>query len=148
MWFIRRQMRSNRGGLSLAQFRSLVRANQAPAATLSMIAEFLGATLPTASRIVAGLVDKGLLDRAGCNWDRRQVQIGLTPRGKEVLQTARRATQQCMESELSGLTAKQRTTLSRGTEILRILFARTESPLAVKNKAGGRKRRLKASTAL
>src|SRR5580658_7623362 len=85
-WFIRRQMRSHRGGLSMAQFRSLIRVNRPPAASLSAVAEHLGASLPTTSRIVQGLVDKGLLSRAGCRWDRRQITLELTAKGRGMLQ--------------------------------------------------------------
>src|SRR5436853_289716 len=73
LWFIRRQMRKHRGGLSLPQFRALIRADQQPAATVSAIAEHLGASLPTTSRIVGGLVAKGWLARSGDRHDRRKV---------------------------------------------------------------------------
>jgi DNA-binding MarR family transcriptional regulator len=122
-WFIRRQMRSHRGGLSLAQFRSLVRANRPPAASLTDIAEHLGASLPTTSRIVTGMVQKGLMSRRPCRWDRRQVLLELSPRGKAMLQTARKATQQRMELELHRLTPQERTTVVAAMEILKGVFA-------------------------
>jgi DNA-binding MarR family transcriptional regulator len=122
MWFVRRQMRSHRGGLSLAQFRSLGRVNRLPQATLSVVAEHLGATLPTASRIVSGLVDKSLMTRKGCRWDRRQVLLELTPRGREVLQTARQAAQRRMEMELDKLSAQECKSLIQATKILKGLF--------------------------
>jgi DNA-binding MarR family transcriptional regulator len=122
MRFIRRQMRSHRGGLSLAQFRSLVRVNQPPQATLSSVAEHLGATMPTTSRIVAGLVEKGLVDRQDCRWDRRQVLFELTPRGRDVLQTARKAAQKEMEVELEKLNSPQCKSLINATKIFKIVF--------------------------
>jgi DNA-binding MarR family transcriptional regulator len=122
-WFIRRQMRSHRGGLSLAQFRSLVRVNRYPNASLSMVAEHLGASLPTASRIIAGLVDKKLLERHGCRWDRRQVSLDLTTKGREVLQVARKATQIGMERELANLTPQHRAAVVNAMQILRAVFA-------------------------
>jgi len=122
MWFIRRQMRSHRGGLSLAQFRSLGRVSRPPQASLSAVAEHLGATLPTASRIVGGLVDKGLIVREGCRWDRRQVLFDLTPRGREVLQTARKAAQRQLELELSNLSPEHRRSLVGATKILKSVF--------------------------
>jgi DNA-binding MarR family transcriptional regulator len=122
MWYVRRQMRSHRGGLSLAQFRSLVRVNRQPQATLSDVAEHLGAALPTASRIVSGLVDKGLVLRHGCRWDRRQVLFELTAKGRDVLQTARKATQQHMETELDKLSLLDRKSLIQATKILKGVF--------------------------
>jgi DNA-binding MarR family transcriptional regulator len=140
MWFVRRQMRSHRGGLSLAQFRSLVRVNRPPQATLSDVAEHLGATLPTASRIVSGLVDKSLVVRQGCRWDRRQVLFELTARGREVLQTARQATQRHMESELDKLTAQERKSLIHATKILKSLFGPAGDLVVTSGRGAGRKR--------
>ena len=127
VWFMRRQMRSHRGGLSLAQFRSLVRASRQPAATLTDIAEHLGASLPTTSRIVTGMVQKGLIVRRSCRWDRRQVLLDLSPRGKAVLQTARKATQQRMELELQRLSGPDQATVVAAMEILKGIFAPASS---------------------
>src|SRR3954467_6157218 len=64
MRFVRKHMRSHRTkGLSLPQFRTLALLRSVPSANLSAVAEFLGASLPTASRIVSGLVSKRLLQR-------------------------------------------------------------------------------------
>ena len=121
-WFIRRNMRSHRGGLSMAQFRTLIRVNRPPPASLSSVAEHLGASLPTTSRIVQGLVDKGLLIRQGCRWDRRQITLELTAKGRDMLQTARKATQESMESELAKLTTPQRTLIVKAMTLLRELL--------------------------
>jgi DNA-binding MarR family transcriptional regulator len=112
----------------MTQFRSLVRVNRPPSASLSAVAEHLGASLPTTSRIVAGLVDKGLMARSGCRWDRRQVSLQLTPRGREVLQTARKATQHHMETELEKLATPQRAVLIKATKILKALFGPASDP--------------------
>jgi DNA-binding MarR family transcriptional regulator len=139
MWFIRRQMRAHRGALSLAQFRSLARVNRQPNASLSVVAEHLGASLPTTSRIVAGLVDKGLLIRHGCVWDRRQVSLELTPKGREVLQTARRAAQQVMELELARLSAPHRSALIKGLQVLKSVFGPANHDGAKPTKSRGGK---------
>jgi len=120
VWFMRRQMRSHRG-------RSLVRASRQPAATLTDIAEHLGASLPTTSRIVTGMVQKGLIVRRSCRWDRRQVLLDLSPRGKAVLQTARKATQQRMELELQRLSGPDQATVVAAMEILKGIFAPASS---------------------
>src|SRR5580700_10156635 len=75
IWFIRREMRAFRKGLSLPQFRTLSLINRQPAASLSAVADHLGASLPTASRMVQGLVAQGLLARKGCREDRRQLAL-------------------------------------------------------------------------
>src|SRR4051795_4173080 len=79
MWFVRQNMRSRRSqGLSVPQFRVLVLLHRFPETSLSVVSEHLGSTLPTASRIVGGLVGKGLVARRSCSEDRRQVALQLT----------------------------------------------------------------------
>src|SRR5580693_1341321 len=123
MWFVRREMRGNRGGLSLAQFRTLQRIRRQPTINLSVLADHLGVSLPSASRMVTGLVEKGLLGRKGNLGDRRQMALALTRRGEGVLEAARRATQQCVESQISSLSGHQRTTLMEAMDVLKRCFA-------------------------
>ena len=54
---LRNLMRTNRlQGLSVPQFRALALLNRTPNASLSMVAEHVGSSLPAASRMVDGLV--------------------------------------------------------------------------------------------
>jgi DNA-binding MarR family transcriptional regulator len=122
MWFIRRQMRGHRGGLSVPQFRTLVRVNREPGSTVSQVAEHLGASLPTASRIVTILVDRGLLAREVSPSDRRAVVLRLTVRGRAVLAEAERGTHDAMESELAELPADEQRQIIQAMAILRGLF--------------------------
>ena len=122
LWFIRRQMRGHRQGLSLPQFRALVHVDRTPRASLSSVAEHLGASLPTTSRIVAGLVDKGLMLRQSARDDRRQISLALTDRGRSMLVQARQETQQRLQSEMSGLNCKQRESVVEAMNILKELF--------------------------
>src|SRR4051812_50176626 len=79
---VRRHMRSNKSrGLSLPRFRTLALLRAAPSANLSAVADFLGASLPTASRIVSGLVAKGFVVRREHADDRRPGGLGATPPG-------------------------------------------------------------------
>src|SRR3954469_20240976 len=90
MWFIRRQMRQHRTrGMSVPQFRTLVMLDRYPTASLSAVAENLGSTLPTASRMVSGLVAKGFVARRVHPTDRRQASLVLTPKGRAAHNTAR-----------------------------------------------------------
>ena len=121
-WFIRSQMRGYRRGLSLPQFRCLVKIDRHPSATLSAVAEHLGASLPTASRIIAGLVDKGVAARHNAAQDRREVSLALTARGKAMLRAARAATQRRMGTELSSLSPAQRQAVVNAMAILKGVF--------------------------
>jgi DNA-binding MarR family transcriptional regulator len=123
MRFVRKHMRSHRTkGLSLPQFRTLALLRSVPAANLSAVAEFLGASLPTASRIVSGLVSKGLVERAEHADDRRQLELVLTNRGSATVESAHRATRDELSRELETLSPQQRATLTRGMQSLRSLF--------------------------
>ena len=66
VWYIRLHMRKHREGLSVPQFRALVKVRDVPAVSLSSVADHLGASMPTASRIVGKLVQRGLLMRGNC----------------------------------------------------------------------------------
>ncbi len=121
--FMRRQMRGHRGGLSMSQFRTLLRVDREPQTSLSAVAEHLGSTLPTVSRIVTGLVDKGLVVRRGDqNGDRRRMSLTLTARGRAVLIRARRGTQKQMEQVLGELSPRKRDDLLQAMGILSEVF--------------------------
>ena len=123
MRFVRKHMRSHRAkGLSLPQFRTLALLRSVPSANLSAVAEFLGASLPTASRIVSGLVAKGLVERQEHADDRRQLELVLTNRGAATVETAHRATRDELSRELQNLSSQQRTALLKGMQSLRSLF--------------------------
>src|SRR5689334_5564645 len=62
MWFIRRHMRRHRTcGLSVPQFRALVLLDRHPTASLSLVAEHLGSSQPSASRLITKLVERGFV---------------------------------------------------------------------------------------
>jgi DNA-binding MarR family transcriptional regulator len=126
MWFIRRQMRRNRSHrLSVPQFRTLVLLDRYPNASLSAVADHLGSSPPTASRIVAGLVAKGLVMRAACAKDQRQVSLGLSPAGRGALEVAQRATQESLARELAQLSDSDRNAVTRAMGLLKESFAST-----------------------
>ncbi len=128
IWFIRRQMKPHRSGLSLSQFRVLVFVNARPHASLSQLAENLGASLPTTSRIVAGLVTKRLLARKGCNNDRRQLQLAITRRGKSMLDAAWSTARNKIEAELAPLSDLQRHTIAEAMQLLQGIFGTLDLP--------------------
>jgi len=131
MWFIRRYMRRHRKGLSVTQFRTLFVVDRKPAASLSVVAEHLGASLPTTSRIVTGLVDKGFLTRHGCCDDRRQLALAITSRGRTVLDEAWSATHTQLETALAGLEPADHTILIQAMEILKTRFGAVDMPPAL-----------------
>jgi DNA-binding MarR family transcriptional regulator len=124
MWFVRQNMRSRRSqGLSVPQFRVLVLLHRFPEASLSAVSEHLGSTLPTASRIVGGLVGKGLVGRRSCSEDRRQVALQLTEKGQSVLDVAWRDTRSAVAERLGRLNTDQQAGVMGAMELLRGVFA-------------------------
>src|SRR6476661_7695030 len=88
IWYVRRHMRRHRKGLSVPAFRTLIKVETGNNVSVSCVAEHLGASLPTTSRIVAKLVSKGFLTRCDCSHDRRQIVLKLTPQGKAITEAA------------------------------------------------------------
>jgi DNA-binding MarR family transcriptional regulator len=119
--FIRRQMCTCQKDLSLPQFRTLVCVHQGPETSLSAVAHFLGSSMPTASRIVAGLVQKGLLVRRGCA-DRRQVSLELTDQGLALMEKAWSGAQAAIESKLQFLDARERAMVANSMTLLKAVF--------------------------
>jgi DNA-binding MarR family transcriptional regulator len=128
MWRIRKEMRQHRGGLSMPQFRAMVMISKEPCASLSCVAEHLALSLPTTSRIITGLVNKGFLKRQGCPDDRRQVSLGITSRGEAVLIGAWSAAQKSMAEELKRFTPQQRATIAASMQMVKKMFGRLGLP--------------------
>ena len=128
IWFIRTQMRPHRKGLSLQQFRALVLVDRHPEASLSNIAEQLAGSLPTTSRLIAGLVAKGLVARKGCSDDRRQLELAITKLGREMLDAAWAGVQKKVEQELASLTDAQLKAMQDSMKILQGVFGSLELP--------------------
>src|SRR5439155_14758592 len=123
MWFIRCHMRKHRtAGLSVPQFRALCLIDRYPTVGLSLVAEHLGCSQPAASRLIQGLVGRGLVERREGRDDRRQIALALTPRGRSSLSAARDATQKRLADEIDRLAEKERKTVVAAMNALREVF--------------------------
>ena len=123
MRVIRAEMRRHRtADLSVPQFRTLAFIDHNADASLSNVAENIGLTLPSMSKIVEGLVVRKLVTRQTSATDRRRMTLALTARGLTALQASRDATRACLAEDLAGLTERQRDTIAHAMEILRPVF--------------------------
>ncbi len=122
MWYIRRAMRSHRQGLSMPQFRAMVMISNQPSVSLSCVAEHLAMSLPTTSRIITGLVNKGFLKREDSAQDRRQMSLGITARGQAVLSGAWAAAQEGMAGELKQFSSQDRATIVDAMQMVKKMF--------------------------
>jgi len=88
--------------VSPAQYRMLARLHQGEA-TVSELAGCHAVTLPTATKILDGLVQRGWIERWRSEADRRQVFVRLTPTGSAALGGATERAMLAVESVLSQL---------------------------------------------
>ncbi len=121
---IRAEMRRHRtADLSVPQFRTLNYLGRCPQASLSDVADYIGLTLPSASKIVEGLVARKLLSRQTDPADRRRLTLSLTRSGQTALEASRRATRACLAESLATLTEAERATVTKAMAALRPVFA-------------------------
>lgn len=119
---LRRQMRSHRAGLSIPQFRALCFVERYDGSSLSAVAEHLDLSLPTVSRMINGLVERGYMQRRSSDDDRRHVSLSVRPKGQAVMRQARTATQDYFADQFQNLSADQREALCAAMNALREVF--------------------------
>ncbi|HEY8666889.1 MAG TPA: MarR family winged helix-turn-helix transcriptional regulator [Tepidisphaeraceae bacterium] len=131
MQTFRREMRSRRSrDLSIPQFRTLAFLHHHPDGSLSDVAEHIGLTLPTMSKMIDALVARGLMTRRLDAADRRRVQLALTPHGQSFLAAVRQEAQQHLAATMEKLTPPQRQSITAAMSALRTAFAPAESQAA------------------
>ncbi len=96
------------GEASLVQLRALTVLSESPEANLMQLADGMGVTVSTTSRLVDRLVAAGLVDRRPSRVTRREVSISLTTAGREVLQRYDDLRLTALRSRLDQLTPRQR----------------------------------------
>ena len=120
---IRVEMRLGRGAnISIPQFRTLRFIQRHLDSSLSDIADHLGLTLPSASKLVDGLVKQKLVNRQESATDRRRLTLGLTQSGESIVNIARANAQASLTKKLSVLSDDELDTVMRAMELLRPLF--------------------------
>ncbi len=123
MRVIRAEMRSHRApDLSVPQFRALLHVSRRPGASLSDVAEHLGLSLPSVSKLVDRLVARGLVTRQSAADDRRRVTLALTEAGQATLQEAVRFTRARLLEDLAALPAEECAVIVQAMTILRRTF--------------------------
>lgn len=115
------QLRQEHNWLQPAHFRMLWILSKEPH-TLSALASLQSVSLPTISKSISILEERGWVQRARAPDDRRKVLIDLTPAGHDLLKQTHVHAQQRVESMVSELSAAEREQLAAGMRILRHLF--------------------------
>jgi DNA-binding MarR family transcriptional regulator len=120
---IRTEIRSHRGSeLSMPQFRVLIFLNRHEGASLSDIAEHLGLTLPSMSKMIDGLVARNMVTRQMDTEDRRRVILAPTDLGRTTMQSAYQATESRLAERLVVLPASERRIIIKAMQILASIF--------------------------
>lgn len=123
--FIKLEMRRNRSAdLSVPQFRALRFIQSNSASSVSLLAEHLGITLPSVSKLVDGLVKQGLVCRQEFPGDRRRLVLVLTPAGDAIVNAARSAARMSLTQALRPLSPEDLETVHRALQLLLPLFRR------------------------
>jgi MarR family transcriptional regulator for hemolysin len=121
---IRAEFRGQRSSdLSVAQFRTLAFIKNNDGASLSTLATHIGLTLPSMSKLIDGLVSRGLVARSSHSADRRKICLQLTTAGRSELDAAYDHTQTFLVNKISGLAREDLNTIIRSMQILKNLFA-------------------------
>jgi len=121
---IRIEMRRGRGtDLSIPQFRTMGFVQRNPDSSLSDLADYLGLTLPSASKLVDGLVKQKLISRQESTIDRRRLTLVLTPNGESIVNSAREAALANLTKIISCLSHDELGTIHQAMELLSPLFA-------------------------
>lgn len=128
MRVIRVEMRSHRTpDLSVPQFRALLFVSRRAGVSLSEVAEHLGLTLPSVSKLIDRLVERDLMIRERASDDRRRVILTLTLAGQKALQSATQATQARLAELLGALSPEECATVIEAMHLLRRAFSAVES---------------------
>jgi DNA-binding MarR family transcriptional regulator len=87
---VRQLRQQNPGGLTLSQWSAMVSIDNHGSLRIGDLADRERVSAPTATRLVAGLEEAGLLQRSSDPTDRRIAHVSLTEEGRAKLEFARR----------------------------------------------------------
>ncbi len=120
---IRSEMRSRRSSdLTVPQFRTLAFVKRNKESSLSDVANHMGLTLPSTSRLVDGLIMHGLMTREDHPSDRRRIRLALTRRGLAVLDVSMQGTLEHLANKLSATGSNDREVIMKAMATLRSVF--------------------------
>jgi DNA-binding MarR family transcriptional regulator len=126
---IRSELRRQRSPeLSMTQFRTLLHLQRHPGSSLAAVADFIGLALPSMSKLVEGLVCRGLAAREDHAADRRRVTLCLTPAGAAAARSATALAEDHLARRLAALTAEETALIAQAMQLLRGRFSTPGEP--------------------
>ncbi|GAP63014.1 hypothetical protein ARMA_1437 [Ardenticatena maritima] len=124
-------------GFQMAHYRLLRLIAQAPR-TVSELAASQSVSVPTMSRSVSVLVERGLVRRVEDPHDRRRTLLEITDEGEALFERLRRQLQQRLAEQLETLTPQERRLALAGLEVLEkalLLSTENKSPTTATKEA-------------
>lgn len=127
MRIVKADLATGSGGVSVSpsQYRILRRLTEGEA-TVSALAEWNAVTLPTATKILDVLVERGWVERWRSREDRRLVYVGLTEKGREVQAELEERATASIASVLDRLSEEDLAAASQGIAALNQILAEEE----------------------
>jgi DNA-binding MarR family transcriptional regulator len=130
MLSIRAEMRSHRvAGLSVPQFRTMLHLRRHPGISLVDVADHLGLTPPSTSKLIDGLVARDLVVRKSSSQDRRRIALQLSAKGEQSLDVADRATRDNLVAKIQSLSPSEREALIQSLQLLKAAFSAEKATL-------------------
>jgi len=112
------ELRRSGETIEMSQWSTLRRIGRAPC-TMSELARYKGVGLPTISKSVDMLVRRGWAERWIDKSDRRQTLMRLTPAGKKMLASCRKALERFLDARLASLTSTERDSIDASLQLVR-----------------------------
>lgn len=121
---LRSTMRSQSApDLRVPELRSLAFLRYNPGSNLTDLAEYIGVSLPSMSKLVDTLTARGLILRTSDAKDRRRIRLDLTDTGLAILAKAREAVKASFAAKLAKLSPKDLEQITASMNLLHALFA-------------------------
>ncbi len=121
---IRSEMRSRRSpDLTIPQFRALSFVNRNVGSSLLEVANHLGLTSPSTSRLVDGLIYRNMMTREDHPDDRRRVKLIVTNIGKQILEASRQDALTYLSAKLSSINTDDREAIIKAMNVLQPIFS-------------------------
>lgn len=113
-----RSLEAGSSDITLAQYRTLVVLADAGPSRLADLATTLGVSPSTATRMCDRLVRKGLVSRTRDELDRREVNLAVTPMGRQIVDTVVRRRREEVRGLLQSIPPAERDHLLNSLHIL------------------------------
>lgn len=108
-----RAAREQSEGLTVPQYRLLSAVAESPAARSGELAERMGVSAPTTTRMLSALERAGIVRRAPIHGDRRGVAIALTAKGRRLLERKEAVVSEKRRALYDSLSASERRQVQR-----------------------------------